>query len=285
MPFRIDGRRVALFLALWSAALAAASAQVGLSDLAERAGLEDFLRTARIVDSKQMGGPEAVTNPWKLTLSKGGVTRFGLWKNIDIDFEQGGPDRWRYEVAAYRLDALLGLNMIPPTVERSFHGGWGSLQLWIDDTESLKSRLARGSDVPADAREDFNRKAFLERAFDSLIANDDRNVNNILLGDDGRRMILIDHSRTFRTQIPFDRTLVFGAAGLQKAKDGTPHLFQQLPRTFLDALRALDAKSVKAAVKAHLTSKEIQVLLGRRDLIVAEVEALIRERGEDKVLY
>jgi hypothetical protein len=285
MLFRIDGRRIALFLALGSAALAAVSAQVGLSDLAERAALEDFLRTAKIVDSKQLGGPEAVTSPWKLTLSKGGVTRFGLWKDIDIDFEQGGPDRWRYEIAAYRLDVLLGLGMIPPTVERSFHGGWGSLQLWIDDTESLKSRLARGSDIPKEESAAWNRKAFLERAFDSLLANDDRNVNNILLGDDGRRMILIDHSRTFRTQIPFDRTLVFGATGLQKAKDGTPHLFQQMPRAFFDALRALDAKSVKAAVKAHLTAKEIQVLLGRRDLILAEVEMLIRERGEAQVLY
>ena len=150
---------------------------------------------------------------------------------------------------------------------------------------SLKSRLARGSDIPADASEDFNRKAFLERAFDSLIANDDRNVNNILLGHDGRQMLLIDHSRTFRTQAPFDRTLIFGAAGLQKAKDGTPHLFQQLPRAFVEKLRALDAKSIKAAVKANLTAKEIQVLLGRRDIILEEVDSLIRERGEDKVLY
>jgi hypothetical protein len=285
MPYRIDGRRVALFFALWAATLVAASAQVGLSDPAERAGLEEFLRTARIVDAKQLGGAEAVTNPWKLTLSKGGVTRFGLWKDIDIDFEQGGPDRWRYEIAAYRLDVLLGVGMVPPTVERAYQGRWGSLQLWMENTESLKSRLARGSDVPADTREDFNRKAFLERAFDSLIANDDRNINNILLGDDGRRMLLIDHSRTFRTQVPFDKTLIFGAAGLQKAKDGTPHLFQQLPRTFVEKLRALDAKSIKSAVKAHLTSKEIQVLLGRRDIILEEVDALIRERGEDKVLY
>jgi hypothetical protein len=257
MPYRIDGRRVALFFALWAATLVAASAQVGLSDPAERAGLEEFLRTARIVDAKQLGGPEAVTSPWKLTLSKGDITRFGLWKDIDIDFEQGGPDRWRYEIAAYRLDVLLGVGMVPPTVERAYQGRWGSLQLWMDNTESLKSRLARGSDVPADAREDFNRKAFLERAFDSLIANDDRNVNNILLGDDGRRMLLIDHSRTF----------------------------QQLPRTFVEKLRALDAKSIKSAVKAHLTSKEIQVLLGRRDIILEEVDSLIRERGEDKVLY
>ncbi|MCX6561936.1 MAG: hypothetical protein NTZ26_15685, partial [Candidatus Aminicenantes bacterium] len=284
MRIRIQFRLVAVILALTAAGLAASAIQVGLTDAAERAGWEEFLRTARIVDSKQMGGPEAVTNPWKLTLSKGDVTRFGLWKNIDLDLEQGGPDRWRFEIAAYRLDVLLGLGMVPPTVERAFQGQWGSLQLWIEDTESLKNRLARGGDVPRDQNEAWNRKAYLERAFDSLIANDDRNVNNILIGAD-TRMILIDHSRTFRTAEPFDKTLVFGASGLQRTKDGTAYLFVPLTRAFVDKIRALDAKSVKDAVKGRLTGREIQVLLARRDLVLKEIEGLIRERGEAAVLY
>jgi hypothetical protein len=284
MPFRIDGRRVALFLAISSAALASAAAQVGFADSSERAGWEDFLRTARIVASGQMGGPEAVTSPWKLTLSKGDVTRFGLWKDIDIDIDRGGPDRWRFEVAAYRLDVLLGLGMVPPTVERAFQGRWGSLQLWMEGTESLKGRMARGVDIIENKREDWNRKAYLERAFDSLIANDDRNVNNILIGTDDR-MILIDHSRTFRTAEPFAKTLVYGASGLRRAADGTPHLFLKLPRAFVEKLRALDAKSVRDAVMGRLTGREIQVLLARRDLVLEEVDSLIRERGEAGVLY
>jgi hypothetical protein len=210
MPFRVSGRRVALFLAISIAALASATAQVGLADASARAGWEDFLRTARIVNSVQLGGPEAVTSPWKLTLSKGDVTRFGLWKDIDIDIDRGGPDRWRFEVAAFQLDVLLGLDMVPPTMERAFQGRWGSLQLWMEDTESLKGRMARGSDIPKDKSEDWDRKAYLERAFDSLIANDDRNLNNILIGTDDR-MILIDHSRSFRTAEPFGKMLVFGA--------------------------------------------------------------------------
>ena len=284
MPFRIDGRRVALFLAVMSAGLASAVAQIGIADASGRAGWEDFLRTARIAASVQLGGPEATTSPWKLTLSKGDVTRFGLWKDIDLDINSGGPDCWRFEVAAYRLDVLLGLGMIPPTVERAFRGGWGSLQLWMGETESLKARMARGVDIREDKREDWDRKAYLERAFDSLIANGDRNVGNILIGTD-ESMILIDHSRTFWTEGPFAKTLVYGASGLRRAADGTPHLFLKLPRAFVEKLRALDAKSVRDAVKGRLTGREIQVLLARRDLILGEVDSLIRKRGEADVLY
>jgi hypothetical protein len=284
MRIRIQLRLVAVILALGAAGLAASAIQIGFADAAERAGWEDFLRTARIVDSVQLGGPEAVTSPWKLTLTKGEVTRFGLWKDIDLGPEQGGPDRWRFEIAAYRLDVLLDLGMVPPTVERAFQGRWGSIQLWVDKTESLKKRMAREAAVPQAGRTDWNRKAYLERAFDSLLANDDRNVNNILIADDDR-MILIDHSRTFRTAEPFDKTLVFGAAGLQRTKDGTPYPFIPLPRAFVDKMRALDAKSVKDAVKGRLTAREIQALMVRRDLVLKEIEGLIREKGEAEVLY
>jgi hypothetical protein len=282
MPVRISLRLVAVVLALAAAGLAASVIQVGFADAAERAAWEEFLRTARITDSVQLGGPEATTSPWKLTLSKGDVTRFGLWKDIDI--EQGGPDRWRFEVAAYRLDVLLGLGMVPPTVERAFQGRWGSLQLWMGETESLKARMARGVDIREDRREDWNRKSYLERAFDSLIANDDRNVGNVLIGTD-ESMILIDHSRTFRTEEPFAKMLVYGASGLRRAADGTPYPFLKLPRAFVEKLRALEAKSVREAVKGRLTGREIQVLLARRDLVLKEIDSLIRERGEAEVLY
>lgn len=284
MPVWIPFRLAAFVLALAAAGLAAATSQIGFKDAAEGTSWEEFLRTARITDSVQLGGPEATTSPWKLTLSKGGVTRFGLWKSVDLDLEQGGPDRWRFEIAAYRLDVLLGLGMVPPTVERAFQGRWGSLQLWMGETESLKARTTRGVDIREDKRESWNREAYLEKAFDSLIANDDRNVGNILIGTD-ESMILIDHSRAFRTEGPSAKMLVYGASGLKRAADGTPYPFLKLPRAFVGKLRALDAKSVRDAVKSQLTGREIQALLVRRDLVLKEVDSLIRERGEADVLY
>ncbi len=271
-----------LTLVLAALGPAAAAAQTGLAGPADHARWLSFLQTAKIGESTQMGGADAVTNPWKLGLSKDGQTRYGLWK--DIDTSEGRADRWRYDVAAYRVDVLLGLDMVPPTVERRFQGRPGSIQLWMEGTETLKARTARGAGIPDSGKEEWNRKAYIQRVFDSLIANDDRNANNILVDGQGR-MMLIDHSRAFPVGKPFAERLVFGAGGLMRAPDGSPYLFPKLPRALVDKLRALDAKSVKAAVKGSLNGKEIEVLLRRRDLILEEVEALVREKGEAEVLY
>jgi len=284
MTYRIRVGRAALLAAILCAAFSAASAQTGIAE-SERAGWETFLATAKIGDSVQLGGPEATTRPWKLTLTRDDVTRFGLWKSVDRGPEEGGPDRWRFEIAAYRLDVFLGLDMVPPTVERIFQGKKGSLQLWMEATVSLKNRMAGGPDAPAVGLEAWNRKAYLQRVFDSLIANDDRNINNILIADGDRLMILIDHSRTFRTAAPYDAALVYGAAGLLKARDGSPYLFAQLPRAFVEKLRKMDARSVKEAVLGHLDNREVRALLGRRDLVLKEVDDLIRAKGEAAVLY
>ncbi|MDD8025890.1 MAG: hypothetical protein PHI34_05210 [Acidobacteriota bacterium] len=275
-------RAFSLGLLFLASGFAPLRAQVGLADAAERAKWEDFLRTARIGESVQMGGANAVTNPWKLTLTKDGVTRFGLWK--DIDTGEDTPDRFRFEIAAYRMDVLLGLDLVPPSVERRFQGRPGSVQLWMDGTESLKARTAKGTEVREANREAWNLKAYVQRAFDSLIANEDRNANNILV-DAEDRMMLIDHSRSFRTAKPFSERLVFGAGGLMRTVTGTPYPFSKLPRAFVDKLRALDAKSVRTAAKGSLTAKEIEVLLRRRDLLLEEVATLVGEKGEAEVLY
>jgi hypothetical protein len=283
MPLHVRLCISALALGLAAAGSASAAPQIGFSD-ADRTSWVDFLGSAKITDAVQFASREAVTSPWKLTLAKGDVTRFGLWKNIDAVAEDGGPDRWRFEVAAYRLDVLLGLDMVPPTVEREFKDRRGSLQLWMDKTESMKKRLAREEVEPSGATTDWEAKGYIQRAFDSLIANDDRNVNNILIGAQDR-MILIDHSRTFRTAPPFDEKLVYGAAGLMKTRDGKPLPFLKLPRAFVGKLRALDSKSVREAVQKYLTGAEVRAVMARRDLILKEIDALIREKGEAEVLY
>jgi hypothetical protein len=70
-----------------------------------------------------------------------------------------------------------------------------------------------------------------------------------------------------------------------RAGDGTPYPFSRLPRAFVGKLRALDAKSVKDAVDSRLTGKEIQAVLARRDLILKEIDDLIRRNGEAEILY
>lgn len=265
-------------------ACAAAPARLQLTpqDVADDARWEEYLRTAAVVAEIQMGGPNAITEPWKLTLEKDGRRMFGLWKFIDST-KGGVPDRWRFEIAAYRFDRLLGLNMVPVTVERPHKDQPGSLQLWVEG-ETLKAVGPQITERTRDRSVEWNRCAYVQRVFDNLLANEDRNANNILVTAD-TRMVLVDHSRAFRTGRTYARNLIFGPEGLMKAADGAPYLIKTLPRAFVGKIRELDAARIREAVGTTLTDSEIQAVLARKVLILREIDAMIARSGEDQVLY
>jgi hypothetical protein len=247
-------------------------------ELAQREKWEDFLMTAEVVDSKQMTGPGAVTSPWVLTLKKGDVTHRALWKNAQG--RQGGFwEGWNYEIAAYRLDKHLGLGMVPPTVERRFREEKGSCQYWVDDCMSLREREEKKIKMPPIKVFHWNRETYLQRLWDNLIANEDRHTNQILITPDWR-MILIDHSRSFRTSSKFTKSLIYTA----RHREG-PKLMSELPRAVVDRVKALDFATIRSVVGDYLSDEEINAVLARRDLILAEIDKLIKINGEDKVLY
>ncbi len=253
-------------------------AQFTQDELAERAKWEQFLKTARIVDQKQLKGPESVTEPWELTLEKDGITKRALWKNPKTRM-QSQPENWKWEIAAYRLDKYLGLNMVPPTVERTFKKDRGSCQLWVDAWMTLVPVTERKVWPPSLKENSFFRALYLERAFDNLIANEDRNQRNFLITEDWK-MILIDHSRTFRTSKDFTEKLLYD----ENCTDG-PMLMKELPRAFVEKLKTLSPPVVQEIVGEYLTDKEIKCVLIRRDLILQWLDKRIRELGEGRVLY
>jgi hypothetical protein len=223
-------------------------------------------------------GPEAVTSPWKLTLSDGDATRFGLWKNPSGRL-RGYLESWKTEIAAYRLDKALDLGMVPPTIERRFDGAAGSLQLWVESEMSLKALIQGGFRRPASTDRDWNRAFSLQRAFDNLIANEDRHASNVLITKDWR-IILIDHSRSFRTARKFTTGLIYS-----KSSPGNDQSPDELPRAFVERIKALTPDSIAAASGGYLTEDQIRAVLKRRDLMLADIDSFIRKRGEDRVLY
>ena len=239
---------------------------------------EDFLRTAELVSSRQLGGSEAVTKPWVLVLKKGDVTHQGLWKNAQG--RMGGYwEGWNYEIAAYLLDKHIGLGMVPPTVERRFQGERGSCQYWVDNSMSLRDRDEKNIKMPLAKNFSWNRATYMQRLFDNLIANEDRHKNNIFITADWR-MVLIDHSRSFRTSGRFTKSLLYSA----KNPEG-PRLMSELPRALVEKVKALSFDAIRAVVGEYLTDEEIKAVLVRRDLILQEIERLVKVNGEDKVLY
>ncbi len=237
---------------------------------------EDFLQSAEITGSEPVG--EGVTKPYKLYLKRGDQPACGVWKNPE-GIRHGYLEGWRYEIAAYRMDKLLGIGMIPPTVEKEFNGKRGSLQLWVDAEFSLLDVMEEGIEIPREHLEHNNRMKYITRTFDSLIANEDRTQQNVLITGDWR-VILIDHSRSFRSSPEFTERLMFGREGIQGEK-----MIRSLPRVLVERIRNLDEPSIKEAVGSYLDDTEIRAVLKRKILLLDEIEAMAGLYGEEKFYY
>jgi len=259
----------------------AVRAQFLPDQIAQRPAHEEFLRTAEIVRFEEIG--EGVTKPYKLYLRKDGVELKAAWKN-PRGMQQGYLEGWQYEIAAYGLDKLLGLNMVPPAVEREFQGKKGALVLWVENKYSLLKIVDEGIRIPDEAKDHTEKMKWLARAWDSLIANEDRTQQNILYTEDWR-VIIFDHSRAFRCQGEFAKKLMFGRDGIKRGANGDPFLFRRLPVWFVDRIKTLTYENIQKAVGPTLTDREIKTILVRRDLLLKEIDQMIKEQGQAAVLY
>ena len=270
-----------LFLFLLACGGGLLRAQFRPEEIARRGEMETFLLTAEIVRFEQ--AVEGITKPWRLYLRKDGVEDQAFWKNpsgMMNAFWEG----WQYEIAAYRIDKLIGLDMVPVTVERGFKGQRGALSLRAEHKYSFLTLVQQQIRIPDEGQGPVEKMKWLTRAWDSLIANEDRNQQNILFTEDWRT-ILIDHSRAFRSSGEFTKRLMFGVEGIKRGSDGRLLLFVRLPRRFYERVKALTRGSIKAAVGDTLTGKEIGAILTRRDLLIKEIDTQILYKGETNVLY
>src|SRR5919198_4541748 len=79
---------------------------------------EAYLRTAPIERVETI--PIGVTRPRRAYFAPGGLARSAAWKPLRPSFQSGWFESYKSEIAAYELDKLLGLGMVPPTIERTF---------------------------------------------------------------------------------------------------------------------------------------------------------------------
>jgi hypothetical protein len=266
MTFRRSARfvfssvaRVLPAVLLVSAAVAAqgpsaSPAPPTLSTAEER---EAFLASARIVRTRPAS--KGVTNTDRVTLSDGVVTHDASVQTIDearavFEGTQGTElnfkDSWRFNVAAYKIDRLLAIGMIPATVERRHGGKPGSFTWWIDDVLMDEQERYRKKHRAPDTL-NWNQQMWITRLFDQLIANVDRNLGNLII-DKGWNIWMIDHSRAFRLN-PAPRS---------------PANLSKVERSLLERLRQLDRESLRSATSPYLTDPEIDALMSRRDRIV-----------------
>jgi hypothetical protein len=241
-----------------------------------RAEIEDFLHNAKIVKDKSLG--TGVTNPHKFTLDNGKVQAFAVWKNIDEHrfgvTQLGGPggpevdfkDSWKFEVAAYELDKLLGLDMVPPTVERTYKGTKGSLQIWVPNCMTEGERMQKQLNPPDPIL--WKQQTSKVRVFDALVYNIDRNQGNLLI-DPTWKIYMIDHSRTFKN--------------LDALKSSIQLTY--FSRSLMDAIQKLDKTALVQHCGKYLMSTEIDNLLKRRDLLEQAYQKLTSQQSNNSISF
>jgi hypothetical protein len=237
--------------------------------------IKHFLLTAKIVGSKQ--SQKGITQPWHLTLSDGTLTHDASFQAIDEHktnvtlasgkVEMNFVDSYKYNIAAYELAVLLGLDdMLPVYVQRSWQGNPGSLSWWLpvkmDEEERIKQKIK-----PPDP-DAWDNQMYKIRVFDQLVYDNDPNLTNVLIGADFK-IWRVDFSRAFRLY-----------KDLRNPKD-----LVRCDRQLLEKLKALDANELSQKTKGFLNKDEVKGVMARRDKIVAQFQQMISEKGEKEVLY
>jgi hypothetical protein len=210
-------------------------------------------------------------------------------RSVNGIFEATPADTVSRELAAYKLDGLLGLGLVPATVARDLEGQNGVLQgrpsTWVSEQDRQNASKgtpaglvcqtisqppkdgparrpstapARPEDMPRGGYCDIQAQFQLAYALDALIGNRGRTLDRYLYhvdrGNDFTLLFLSGHGAAFGTDTEIPKPL---EAAL--AKTG-PELQARL--------RRLDAASVKSAIGEYVGDREIKALLQRRDRIL-----------------
>lgn len=159
-------------------------------------------------------------------------------------------------VAAYRLDRLLELDMVPVTVVRNVGGAAGSLQFVTDKytDEVQRSASRRGSGASCSLAEQWGAMY----VFDVLIYNQGRSQQRMLYDTRNWRLMLSEHGLAFAN------------------KKGRPKHLEGLALNISEGWKLALAELSDAVLMEHfgdvLGTRRLKFLSVRRDTLLAEVE-------------
>jgi hypothetical protein len=232
----------------------------GMSD----SEMEDFLRQAEIVSVEDIG--TGVTKHKRVSQTRNGFTQDAVFKYEDthpgiesrtryIPRRNDDADRYVYEVAAYRLDRMLDLQMVPTAVVTEVQGDKGVLQDWVEKAINERDRLEK--EVPFAGYCKQGEQYRLRFVFDILTFNEDRNLTNILWTKDDFMLKFIDHTLAFRST------------------EQRPKQYRKVTLEVSDLLRSrlesLTPENLSAALADYLHPRQIEAILSRRNLILKEM--------------
>jgi hypothetical protein len=164
------------------------------------------------------------------------------------------------DVAAYRLDRLLEVDMVPVTVRREVHGKDGTVQFLPGKTVDEEARSAQGRGYSATCPLDDQLMAMY--IFDVLLFNEGRTRSRMLYDTRNWSLMLIEHERAFAT------------------KGGRPRHLVNVPLDITAgwqaALEALSDEVMAEQLADVLNAKRMRAVAERRDELLAQRAAAAR---------
>jgi hypothetical protein len=258
---------VASCVAIWTLSFTVIDAQIpaptGATEssgqwLGQEQRIEEHLKKAAISRIEDIG--TGVTRPRRAYLTPNEPVASLVWKVLPPGRRGGYWESYKSEIAAYELDRLLNMRMVPPAVERQIGNETGAAVMWVVGMKSVKEL---GGKVPGGA--DWGKPIRQMQMFDNLIRNIDRNAGNILIGRPGD-LILIDHSRAFITDTKLQNKM------------------ERVDADLWERMQMLTRENLARALGAWLDEAAITAIIARRDAMAAEVDKLIAKKGRALVL-
>jgi len=230
------------------------------------AQLEEFLRQAEVVSRTvvhRLGRSADVCE-----LEGDGPELRAIFSGVDETPEPGQPAgtafrTYRHEIAAYRLDRLLDLELVPVTVERRLDGMDGAIQVFMEGAVDLTLLETYNQMHLLDGLEEEIEKADI---FSALLAVEGRHDFGDMLLPQDRRIVQSDSTKAFPTSA-------------QPGPD-LPSPCGPLDPELELGLRSLSQQKVSDALGSLLSPQQIDGLLLRRDRILEICDLPVPQSGE-----
>jgi hypothetical protein len=211
------------------------------------AGIEAFLATAEVV---RIDAPPAAGGPRTVLLDEDGKRLAAVFNSKDTAprvregrWPRGAErsDRYSHEIAAYLVDRLIGLEMVPVTVERTIDGERGALRLEIEDSISEEVRQSQRTALRSDC--ELAAQFRMASVFDILIYNPDHALGTMRHDRHGQ-LWLVDQSKAFGPAR--DVRAALRSSGLKPS----PQLAEALGRVTAENLESLSPYLHRRQVQA-----------------------------------
>jgi 3',5'-cyclic AMP phosphodiesterase CpdA len=203
--------------------------------------LEQILATGELLRVAAVGAR------WKLVHIEGnGQTVLAVFRELP------GDDDFLPELAAYKLDRMLGLGMVPVTVRRRVEERAGTLQLVPAETLTERERVATGRGMNPPCPMPKQVRAML--VFDALVHNESRTPSSMLFEPDDWELMLVDHTNAFG----IEQTLPTGIINTDLV----------IGDEWRKALRSIDNDVLQQALGEYLDDGRMSALYKRRDLLI-----------------